>query len=203
MAKILANSLRDKAHLQAFDDMMSERFGDIDLSALIPNMFDTVPAAALPYLAKQYNLLGYNGWRYADTEQKQRDLLKGWAAIKKLKGTMFSIREALKWIEIDPVDIRIDPYDLYYDGLQMYNGHFTYGGLNPFNFEISLSVTDYPTITLQTVTDMVAIIKEFKAARDLLLAINVKDVDFTETLSTSDSLHIELTIHSGVTEYDL
>jgi hypothetical protein len=50
---------------------------------------------------------------------------------------------------------------------------------------------------------MVAIIKEFKAARDLLLAINVKDVDFTETLSTSDSLHIELTIHSGVTEYDL
>lgn len=186
----LASSIKNKEHLKVFDDLMSERFADIDLSALITNLFDTVSEVYLPALAKQYNLLGYNGWRFADTEAKKRALLKDFINIKRSKGTIAGVKTALKWIEFEPIEYRIDPYDLYCDGKFECNGHFTCGGNNPFNFEVSISANDFPTVTEQNVIDMVAIIKEFKSARDLLIGINLKDVNENEGLTISDELTI-------------
>ena len=48
MDNILASSIKDKAHLAAFDEMMAERFYDLDLTPLIPNIIQTAPLAALP-----------------------------------------------------------------------------------------------------------------------------------------------------------
>lgn len=132
MANVLANSIKDKEHLKAWDEVSEERLNAIDFSALIPLLIDTAPVEMLPYLAEQFNVLGYNGWRYADTEQKQRDMIKNAIPLKKFKGTLWSVKEALKFINVEPITIRKDPYDYYPNGLWRCNGHFTCGNDNPF-----------------------------------------------------------------------
>ena len=138
MDNILASALKNKPHIAAFDQMAGDRLYNIDLSALIPNLFDVVPAAALPYLAIQYGVSGYNGWRYADTEQKQRDLLKKAIEIHKYKGTEWSIKEALKMIGMTPVTIVKGQYLLYCNGEQFTGGNFLCGAPNPFVLQVQV-----------------------------------------------------------------
>lgn len=60
----------------------------------LPNMllynFDGVDYSALPSLAEQFSLIG-DGWEFADTEQKQRELLKNAIALHRSKGTPAAI----------------------------------------------------------------------------------------------------------------
>src|SRR5436190_5414240 len=121
--KILASPLRDKAHLQAYDDTWAARLAGIDKAALTPNLFDTVPAEALPWLAKQYGLSGYNGWRYViGDEAAQRQLLKDAVAIKKTKGTEFGIKNALdRFLGITDISVTKGEYLFYPDGQQLTN----------------------------------------------------------------------------------
>jgi P2-related tail formation protein len=202
MANLLASSIKNKAHLAAFDDMMKQRFSELDLSILIPNLFDTVPAEALPYLARQYDVLGYKGWRFADTEQKQRMLLKNSIELHKYKGTTWSIKEALKIIGLDPVEVRVGQYALTCNGEQFCNGGFSCGGKNPFTLQVSLDGTIHPDVSEQVAADMIALIMEYKAGRSLLTSVNVSDTQ-SEHLGVSDSLSITLHDAQGVVTYVL
>jgi P2-related tail formation protein len=46
----------------------------IPLQALLVYLVDNVPAAALPILAGQFDVLGYKGLALCQTEQDQRNL---------------------------------------------------------------------------------------------------------------------------------
>lgn len=197
MDNILASSIKDKAHLAAFDEMMAERFYDLDLTPLIPNIIQTAPLAALPYLAIQFGVTGYNGWRYADTEQKQRDLLKTAVELKKYKGTVWSIKEALKLIGITPIEFRKGMYRLYPNGEQFCNGSFACGSINPFTIQISVNSSDFANFTEQIAADMLALILEYKSGRDLLTSVNVEDGIQADTFGFTDSLSID--VDNGVT----
>ena len=200
MDKILASAIRNKLHLSAFDQMTESRFYEIDLSALISNLFDVVPADALPFLAQQYGITGYNGWRYAVTEQDKRDLLKRAIDVHKLKGTETAIVEALKMINVTPVTILKGEYELYCNGEQFTGGQFTCGGENPFVIQVQIMQADFPVISEDMATDMVAIILTHKSARDYLVSIDYFIDPFTDAFGLSDTLELEV-VTAGIRSY--
>lgn len=198
MANILANPIKDKAHLKVFDDMAAERFANIDLSALLPCMIDTVPVEMLPYLAKQRSVLGYKGWRFITTEAEKRALIKNAIEVNKYRGSEWSILEGLKLIGMDPVTIKKGGYELYCDGDKFPNGTCACGGVNPFTMQVEVDAGIHTDLGEQVYNDMLGLIMENKAGRTLLTSIDVANVGFTEDQASTDALNIDLTI-SGVT----
>lgn len=76
-------------------ESLAARQAALDLAAVVIYDFDTVAASALPVLAEQFNVLGDAGWDLADTQAKQRALLKEAIALHRLKGTPRAIKRAL------------------------------------------------------------------------------------------------------------
>lgn len=97
-SSILASALLNYPHLVAFDRMVKERFSGIALDVLLVYLIDTVPAASLPFLAEQFDVLGYKGWKLAKTEMEQRELIKRSIELHRYKGTVWAVKEAIKTI---------------------------------------------------------------------------------------------------------
>lgn len=98
MSNILASAIKDTPHLAAFDILAKHRLGNLEIDALLVYVIDTVDVSALPYLAQQFDVLGYKGMRLATTEAQQRELIKRAIELKRYSGTVWSVQEALKSI---------------------------------------------------------------------------------------------------------
>ncbi len=192
MANLIPKSISKNSDLAAYDTMFATRMAGIDYSAVLSNLFDVVPAAALPALALQYGVTGYNGWRYAVTEADQRALLKKAVFLHQYKGTEYSIKEALKMIGLTPVTILKGMYFLYYNNEQYYNGGFLYGAPNPYVIQVNVSQSDFPALTAQNAIDAIAIIYEFKSARDYLVSVNYETITAIESAGVSDVLDLRV-----------
>jgi len=96
MDNYISSALQNSPHIVAILEAAENLLESIDLSPILVNIIDTTPAEALPYLAGQFDMLGYNGWIFADTWAKQRALLKRAIELHRRKGTPWSIVEALK-----------------------------------------------------------------------------------------------------------
>jgi P2-related tail formation protein len=95
---ILASAIADTPHLVAFDLMAQKRFSGFQLDRLLTYIIDTVDASALPFLAEQFDVLGYKGMRLATTELEQRAVIKNAIKIKRHAGTPWAVKEALRAI---------------------------------------------------------------------------------------------------------
>jgi len=84
-----------------------------DLSVVLVQNYDCVPAQILPCLAEELSLLGTPAWRLAEgDEAKQRALLASAADVNRHMGTPWAIEEALRvqgatarlveWWQLDP-----------------------------------------------------------------------------------------------------
>jgi phage tail P2-like protein len=98
MSNILASAIRDVPHFVAFDTLAKHRFDAFQMDQLLIYIIDTVDVAALPYLARQFDVLGYKGLRLADTEEEQREVIKRAIELKRKSGTVWAVKEALKTI---------------------------------------------------------------------------------------------------------
>src|ERR1700752_76083 len=92
---ILADSISYLSHLAAFDLLVKNRFSDLELDKLLVYLIDTVDSDAIPYLAEQFDVLGYKGFRLANTETDQREIIKRSIELHRYKGTLWAVREAL------------------------------------------------------------------------------------------------------------
>ena len=92
---ILADSIAYVKHLAAFDLLVKKRFSELELDRLLVYIIDTVDSAAIPYLAKQFDVLGYKGFRLASNEVEQREIIKRSIELHRFKGTLWAVREAL------------------------------------------------------------------------------------------------------------
>lgn len=92
---ILADSIVYLPHLAAFDLLVKKRFSDLELDKLLVYLIDTVDSDAIPYLAEQFDVLGYKGFRLATTEADQREIIKRSIELHRYKGTLWAVREAL------------------------------------------------------------------------------------------------------------
>lgn len=92
---ILADSIGDTTHFAAFDLMVKRRMDGVELDKILVYLIDSVDVSALPHLARQFDVLGYKGFRLATNESEQREIIKRAIELHRFKGTLWAVREAL------------------------------------------------------------------------------------------------------------
>src|SRR6266542_3315651 len=92
---ILADSIAHVPHLAAFDLLVKKRFSELELDRLLVYIIDTVNSDAIPFLARQFDVLGFKGFRLATSETEQREIIKKSIELHRYKGTLWAVREAL------------------------------------------------------------------------------------------------------------
>ncbi len=171
---VLASALTNVPHFAAFDLMAAKQLGKIDLDKLLMYVIDTVDAAALPYLAKQFDVLGYRGMRLATTEAQQREVIKNAIRLKRYSGTPWAVKNALKAIGYpDAV-------------LTERSGSGVTGWAE---FTIKLDVGDNPVSQVQ-IDELVKMINIYKGARNHLNALSYT-VNFADGVALADEHNLE------------
>jgi P2-related tail formation protein len=203
MENILATGIGHKDFIAAYDKTFADRLADIDVSVVLVNLVDSVVADALPYLAKQFDLLGYKGWALADTEQKKRDLIKQAVELHRYKGTPWSIKEALKKVGYPDAQIQEGVGIIhYYDGTINYNGSSFYGNLGHWAyFKVLFNLLNFtqfiPSADLELVTQLIL---EYKNVRSHLYGLNFV-ANFEEQVNVNENL--EMAANAAATDQTL
>jgi phage tail P2-like protein len=193
---ILPDSIAIYPHLLAFDVALKNQVDSLPLQVLLVYLVDNVPAAALPFLAAQFDVLGYKGLALCQTEQDQRNLIKEAIELHRFKGTQWAVKQALKSIGF--ADVKI---------VEHTSGNWA-------TFKVILT-NENLTLTEQTALDLVQMVYEYKGCRNALesvqLTIQVEDIiDLeTDTAGVFAEIHADDTVtltgslfYDGVGLYD-
>ena len=134
---------------------------------------DTCPSEFLPWLGEAFNLMGYNGWDLAESDDARRALIKGAVQMHRHKGTVGSLRNVIRRLGLGEVEIIENIGVLNYDGTRTYNGYMVHGA------DEMLAV--YRVILNQPITNDMAetlkkILAEFAPARCHLASLEYQDV---------------------------
>lgn len=205
MANILANSISNVAHLAAFDEMVEQRFANLDIEAVLIYMIDIVKPTALLELADQFDVLGIKGYNFTHTEQERRDLIKKAIELHRFKGTPWSVKEALKAIGYYDVIIE-ERFDnsIIYDGVHTYNGTYVHDSAHWADFRVTLDIGNSMGVDALSAQQAVALINEYKAVRCRLVSMNYQ-ATLTDVLDITDELDFTSThvpIHNGQYTYN-
>lgn len=160
-ATILADSIAYVKHLAAFDLLVKKRFTELELDKMLVYLIDTVDADAIPYLAEQFDVLGYKGFRLAATEVEQRAIIKKSIELHRFKGTIWAVREALTSIGYGDAIIE-----------EHVEGHWA-------KFRVTLDLGAHGLNVLQ-IDDLLKMVSEYKNARS-----HLADLSYTITLDDS------------------
>lgn len=187
MSNILATAIRDIPHFAAFDALAKHRLESIQLDKLLIYIIDTVDASALPYLAIQFDVLGYKGMRLATTEEQQREVIKKAIELKRYKGTVWAVKEALRTIGY--------PSAIVSEGVQEGpNGWAT--------FSIALDGGNN-IISASTIQDVLKMVDEYKNVRSHLVGVSFiidlgsDTVTLTDESTENPSVDDEDTVRLG------
>lgn len=152
---ILPDSLKIFDHMVAFDLAAKSVIDSIAVEKVLVYLIDQVDARALPLLAQQFDVLGYKGWRLANTEADRRALIKKAIELHRYKGTKWAVSEALKSIGFN--DIKI---------VEHVNGNWARFSLVVDNESV--------VITSESFADIIAMVEEYKSQRSYLDSILMK-----------------------------
>lgn len=161
---ILPDSLKIFDHMAAFDLAGKASLDNIPIEKVLVYLIDQVDARALPLLAQQFDVLGYKGWRLANTEADRRALIKRAIELHRYKGTKWAVQEALKSIGF--VDITITEH---------------VGQWARFSLIVD---NEAVVITSESFADIIAMVEEYKNARSYLDAIIMR-------ITVSDDIDLE------------
>lgn len=166
---ILADSIAHMPHLSAFDLLVRKRFSELELDKLLVYLIDTVDADAIPYLAEQFDVLGYKGFRLATTEADQRQIIKRAIELHRYKGTLWAVKEALRSIGFGDAIVT-----------EHVNGHWAKFRVNIELGGRSLSVTE--------IDDLVKMVSEYKNARSHLEDLSY-EIAFDDSAVMTDEMN--------------
>ena len=91
---------------------------------------DECPSAFLPWLGETFNLMGYNGWNLAESDDARRQLIKGAVELHRHKGTVGSIRNVIRRLGLGEVEIIENVGVLIRNGSRARNGYMYRGDPN-------------------------------------------------------------------------
>ena len=151
---ILPDSISIFPHLLAFDIAMKNQLAKIPLQVLLVYLVDNVPAASLPLLASQFDVLGYKGLALCQTVQDQRNLIKRAIELHRFKGTPWAVKEALKSIGF--TDIKL----------------VEHSGVHWATFKVIIT-NDSIELTSESIADIMAMIHEYKNVRSKLESVEM------------------------------
>ncbi|MFA7615704.1 MAG: phage tail protein [Weeksellaceae bacterium] len=175
MNSIIPHSIQ-QPHVIAFDLLMEKRMNEIQLDALLVYIINTIDRSALYWLADQFDLLGYNGWKLADTDEKKRSLIKKGIELHRYKGTVWAIREALRTVGYPNATIQ---------------EHITHWA----GFTIQLNVGDMP-IDSDQIAEALEMVKAYKNVRSHLKGFEFKILIDDVLIITDDSYEAPRTVDS-------
>lgn len=209
MANVLANSVKNIPHIAAFDDMMSERFAQIDLTPLMMYVIDTAPTEALIFLAEQFHVIGLEGTYFADTEDKLRALIKKAIELHKYKGTPWSIKEALKVIGIADAQIQ-EGLSYTYNGSYYHGGSITYGGSVWAAFRVKIDINGLAAVDAAYASQIKGLINEYKNVRSWLVDVTFlitvnEDAEYGDDFDTGSNYNDSIArglLYNGLGHYD-
>lgn len=92
---ILPDSIAGVPHLAAFDAVANKRLNGIEIENALVYIIDTVSSSALPYLARQFDIEGFSGYRLATTDEQRRAVIKQAIELKRYSGTVWAIKQAM------------------------------------------------------------------------------------------------------------
>lgn len=212
MDNLLADSIRNVPHLAAFDALAAARFDAIDVSPILINLIDTVPASALPYLADQFDVSGIKGYKFAVTDTDKRDLIKKAIDLHRYKGTPFAVKESLKSLGITDVGILEGVLSIIYNGLYLYDGSFTYGEIQWPRFRVIINASTFSLVDMALYRNIVVLVNEYKNVRSHLVDISFRlnliddstasDYFLSNNPIEADTLGIGGTYYSGNATYN-
>ncbi len=116
---------RDKKYKALAD--LGLRLTEQDLSVLMVNMIDLIPAEFLTLLAEKWSMTGYDGWLLAESEEAKRKLIKNAVNLHRFKGTPWSIREIIRQLGFGEVVLQEGLFDKTHDGSFTRNGNYYHG----------------------------------------------------------------------------
>jgi len=191
MDNLLPGSINTE-DLRILEQVVEERLAEIPLDKLLLYILETCDAQALPFLARQFNVLGNRGWRWADTEQKQRDLLKRAIKMQRKEGTEFSVKESLKVIGINNVEILHPIPGNQYNGQWSFNGTITYGGAYHWAcFKVLVDTEELANLEPDVVEIAVELINEWKNVRSRLIAVEAAAF-IEDSVEVTDELDFDI-----------
>lgn len=157
MSRTVLPSSVQYPHIVAFDLLATQRFDALEVEALLVYLIDSVHEDALYHLAKQLDLLGYNGWKLADTDEKKRNLIKKAIELHRYKGTVWAIKEALRSVGFPNANI---------------TEHVTHWA----GFTVQLNTGEIP-ITSEQIAEALDMVRAYKNERSHLMGF---EFEFTE-----------------------
>ena len=169
MAEI-ASALRGRPHITAIPDAVRAEGLALPTEPLTLFVIDTAPASTLFTLARQFGLLGWAGWRLADTDAKRRELLRNAAALQRKKGTPASIKNAISTLGYGDTEI-FTGIGAQYDGQYVYDGSINYAGGSWATFRVQVNVGPGIVISAQRAAEIASIIEVYKPARSVLIDV--------------------------------
>jgi phage tail P2-like protein len=95
---LLADSIQHLPDYAAWDKLFEAMQADFDLGKLLIYIIDNVDSSLLEHLAWQYDVLGNKGFNLAQTDAQKRAIIKAALELHRYKGSVWSIKEALKSI---------------------------------------------------------------------------------------------------------
>jgi P2-related tail formation protein len=186
----MADSISYLPEFGAWYDVIKETLSEIDLGKLLIYIIDTADVSLLPYFAEQFDVLGYKGFKLAQTEADQREIIKRAIELHSYKGTEWAVKEALKSIGFSEIELIKTGYD-----------HWAKFGIRITNQSVQLTDTSF--------FDIIQMVTEYKRAvcvlEEVLMTIQIEDVlyvdDTTVVISVEISTADNLTM-SGALRYD-
>jgi len=163
---VMADSIAYLPEFNGWYNVIKETLGEIDLGNLLVYIVESVDASALPYLAEQFDVLGYKGFKLAQTEADQREILKRAIELHRYKGTEWAIKEALKSIGFADIQLIKTGYD-----------HWAKFGIEITNSNFQLTASSF--------NDLIQMVVEYKRAVCVLMDVTMKLV-YEDTLDIGD-----------------
>ncbi len=185
------NDGRFRAFLEAIEALI-----DQPLNVLAIYDIDNVDAEALPHLAEQFNVLGKRGWSLADTEAKQRALIKVAVELHRKAGTAWAVRTAMAVVGFTGATVVENP-PLAYDGSWAYDGIWTYAAKKWNAFYVLLDPVRAPVSSAQLQL-VLELINEWKNVRSHLIDLRIGDISLFRNLLQYDGNWS----YDGLQEYD-
>lgn len=192
---ILPDSVAIFKNIEAFDLAAKAWIDDLQLETLLVYIIDQVDADALPLLAEQFDVLGYKGWKLANTEDDRRNLIKKAIELHRYKGTPWAVKEAMKSIGFTDAVLT------------------EHTGSSWANFKVELFNKSVP-ITTQSIADLHKMIEEYKNARsnleEVFFTIEVQDeivltddAGIAQDVDVNDDVHLASALfYDGQGNYD-
>lgn len=174
---ILADSISGIPHLAAFDKVAQMRMSQIEIDAVLVDIIDTVPASALPTLARQFDVEGFRGYGLATTDAQRRQIIKQAIELKRYRGTVWAIKQAM--------------ISVGYVGAVLVEGVDTGDPDKDWaRFKIESDLGDTVGVDGLSQSDLAKLVREYKPQRSVLEGISYRII-ITDVLPTlNDDLYI-------------